>query len=755
MSNIVNLSRRKFLTQVGITGGAFVIGMQTSPVAWASDAGLVGDDVAQLGYFVSIAPTGTTQIVCHRCEMGQGIMTSVPQIIAEEMGANWDQVNVILGKADPRYGNQSTGGSASIRKFFEHIRQMGAVARDMLEQAAAQKWDTPKSNVVAANHQVRNKKTDKTLSYGELAEAAAKLPMPDPTTLSLKDSSDFKLIGKDVKLQGLKEIVTGTALYAQDVQLPDMLIASIQRPPVVGGKVKSFDASEAQKVAGVVNVVRLKDRDFPVSVKPVSGVAVLATNTWAAHEARKKLKIQWDLGEHASHNSEPYLAELVKRVKTKGETVRSKADVYDHSYVPEQTIEAVYTMPYHHHMSMETPSATAMVESNGHCRVWSGTQTPQWGKSLVLEELGMDPKKDWDKVEFNVTLMGGAFGRKGKNDFTLEAVELAKKMKKPVKVVWTRADDVQHGFYHSTSANYFKAELTKTKSADYWIQRVAHPPIPWIFDNVSEYPSDNLLGLGFADMPFEVQHLTCEKHKAPAHVRIGWFRAVQNIHNWFALGCFVDELAVKADIPTHKMWLNLLGQKDRIIDPRKEGFSGWKNYDLLYEEHAVETARMKKLLNVLMSESKADKKAPQNEGWGISIANSFNSYAAAATRVKVVDDKIELKEMHTVIDCGLAITPDRVRSQMEGAMIMGISLALDSAITIKDGAIEQTNFNDYTVTRMPETPELHVHLIESQKAPGGVGEPGLPPIVPSIVNAIYHASGKRYRDLPVRSCSPV
>lgn len=755
MSAIINLSRRKLLKQFGISGGAFVLGMKFSPSAFSAVTKIGDNELAQLGYFVSIAPNGATQIVCHRCEMGQGIMTSVPQIIAEEMGADWGRVSVILGKADPNYGNQSTGGSASIRKFFEHIRQMGAVARDLLLQAAADQWGAPKADLVVENHQVHNTKTGSSLDFGELASAAAKLPMPDPKTLALKDASTFKLIGQDVKLQGLREIVTGAAVYAQDVQIPDMLIASIQRPPVVGGKVISFDATEAKKVAGVVDVVQLKERDFPVDVKPLSGIAVVATNTWAAQEARKKLEIKWDLGEHASHNSAPYTQELAERVKTKGEAVRSKAQVYDHSYKPEATVEAVYTMPYHHHMSMETPSATAVIDDSGHCRVWSGTQTPQWGKKLVLEELGLDPKKDWDKVEFNVTLMGGAFGRKGKNDFTVEAVELAQRMKKPVKVVWTRPDDVQHGFYHSTSANYFKAELTESKSADYWIQRVAHPPIPWIFDNLSEYPSDMLLGLGFADMPFDVQHLSCEKHKAPAHVRIGWFRAVQNIHNWFAAGCFVDELAAKANISTHQMWLNLLGEKDRVIDPRKEGFSNWKNYDLLDDEHAVETARMKNVLKVLMEKTKADKKLGKNEGWGISIANSFNSYAAAATRVKTSGNQIELKEMHTVIDCGLVITPDRVRSQMEGAMIMGISLALDSAITVKDGAIEQSNFSDYTVSRMPEVPELHVHLVESQKAPGGVGEPGLPPIIPSIVNAIYHASGKRYRDLPVRSNSAV
>lgn len=752
MSGLQHLNRREFFSLTGKAGGVLLLG-SSAPVLGdghvkdASDTGL-----SDLGVFVSLDAQGNVEIVCQRMEMGQGILTSTPQLIAEELCADWDKVTAVLGEANPAYGDQSTGGSKSIRSFWEHTRKMGAVARTMLEQAAANRWSVDVSEVKAQNHKVINIATGESIDFGELANDAAQLEVPEADTVTLKPVSEFTLVGKDVALQGLEDIVMGKAVYAQDIQLPDMLIASIQRPPVVGGKVKSFDDSEAKKVAGVVDVIRLKDRPLPVVVNPVSGVAVLATNTWAAHEGRKKLKIEWDLGDNASHNTDAYKQELVKKVNQKAKSIRSVGDVYDHEYNPERTLELTYTVPYHHHMSMETPAATAHVTDEG-TTVWSGTQSPQWGKSLVLAELGLDPEKDWGKVTFNTTLMGGAFGRKGKNDFTLEAVELSQVTGKAVKVVWTREDDVKHGFYHAIAANYFKAELNQKNSADYWLQRLAAPPIYWIFDDKNKHLSDVSLSLGFGDVPFDVPNMEFENAEVDTHVRIGWVRAVGNINNQFGLGSFVDELAVKAGVSTKQMWFNLFG-KDRIVDPRKEGFEDYTYYEQIEDEkpkpeYLLDIARFKAVLNEVIDKSGAEQAVDENQGWGISIGYSFNSYVAAATKVQVVDNQVEVLEMHTAIDCGLVVTPDRVRSQMEGAMIMGLSMTLESEITVKDGAIVQNNFYDYPVSRINKVPPMYVHLIESDKAPGGVGEPGLPPILPSITNAIFHASGVRVRDLPV------
>ena len=742
---ISKVTRRSVLKAVGLQGPGLVL---LSPaLAVAATDNTVQDDFP-LGVFVSIAKAGDVTIVNHRAEMGQGILTSVPQIIADELGADWLRVSVVQAQGDAKYGDQSTGGSASIRNHFPYLRQMGAVARDMLEQTAADIWQVKKSEVKTLNHQVINVKTQKALAFGDLVEQAAKLPVPKAEAVTLKDESAFSLIGRDVRLAGQEEIVRGEAIYAQDIQLPNMLVASIERPPVVGGRVKSVNATAAKKVAGVVDVIQLKDRPLPTNVKPISGVAVLATNTWAAHEGRKLLEIEWDTSDkrvalNAKHNSAQYLAELVSAVNTQGQDVRREGDVYQHTYDPDKTLEATYTVPYHHHMSMETPAATAIVEGDT-CTVWTGTQSPQWAKGLIAGELGIDAAN----VTVNMTSMGGAFGRKGKNDFTLEAVELAKAVGRPVKVVWTREDDVKHGFYHSTSANYCKAEINTQGGADYWLQRVAYPPIGATFSLDAKQPSAGQLSLGFADIPFELEHLSCEVHDVETHVRIGWFRSVANINNAFSLGCFVDELAVKAKISTHQMWLNLLG-KDRIVDPAKEGFEKWENYGQKTESFALDTRRMKAILNRVVKESGADKKVNKNEGWGISYAHSFNSYVAAATKVRVDGDKLTVLEMHTAIDCGIAVTPDRIVAQMEGAMIMGLSTALLSEITVKDGVVEQNNFYDYMSARIQQCPPLFVYIAESQEAPGGVGEPGLPPVLPSIVNAIYHASGRRIRDLPV------
>jgi len=745
MTTIKNVSRRGFLKLAGISSSSFVLGMNL-PIAQAIASSAT--ELAaphELNFFVSINNDGLVNLICHRSEMGQGIRTSIPQIIAEELGADWSQVNVVQAQGDAKYGSQSTGGSASIRNHFTTIRQMGAIARDMLEQAAANIWQVDKSQVQSINHHVVHVKTQQKINFAELAKHAAKLTPPKAKQVTLKKTSDFSLIGKDVKLVDLDDIVAGKAQYAQDIQLPNMLIATIVRPPVVGGKVLSFDASQAKKVKGVVDVIALKPRSIPVNINPLSGVAVLAENTWAAIEGRKKLKIEWQLGEKKDHNSETFKAELVKKVNQQGEDVATKGDVYGHQYNESNTVAATYTVPYIHHAPMETPAATAVV-TDKKCTVWAGTQAPQWARRKVAEELGIK-KADIAQVEINQTLMGGAFGRKSKGDFIVEAVELSKATKRPVKVIWSREDDIQHGFYHSIAANYHKAELTNDGSADFWLSRVAYPPISWLWNPDAKTPSDFQLGLGFADLPFELNNLNIEKHDADSFVRPGWVRSVACINNGFALGSFVDELSVKANISPRQMWLNLLGS-DRDVNPSENNYN-YGNYDLDLKAHPLDTKRMKHLINLISDKANVEEKLPENQGWGISFLRSFGSFVAAATRVEVVNNKVNVLEIHTAVDCGIVVTPDRVIAQMEGAMIFGLSIALMNEISVKDGKVEQSNFHDYPVTRINQAPQMHVHIVESDAPPGGIGEPGVPPVAPSITNAIYHASKIRIRDLPV------
>ncbi|MDH5434965.1 MAG: molybdopterin-dependent oxidoreductase, partial [Gammaproteobacteria bacterium] len=406
---IQNVGRRNFLKATGLTGGAFILGA-TLPMGCSVEE--TGAAQHEINFFVSIAKDGQVTIVNHRSEMGQGIKTSVPQIIADELEADWDLVSVIQAKGDAKYGPQSTGGSASIRTYFTYIRQMGATARDMLEQAAANIWKVDKSQVKAQGHAVLNLANGQTIGYGDLAIHAANLPVPEKDSVKLKDIKDFNLIGKDVKLVDLDTMVAGKMQYAHDIQLPDMLIASIERPPVVGGKVKSFDATEAKKVKGVVDVIRLKDRGLPSNLLPLSGVAVLATNTWAALQGRKKLKIEWDHGTLIDEGSNDYQQKLKEKVNTKGITVRNEGDIDNHQYNPDKTVEATYSVPYIHHASMETPAATAHVKGDT-CTVWTGTQSPQRVQSQAAEEIGLS-KEEVHKVEVNQTTMGGAFGRKSK-----------------------------------------------------------------------------------------------------------------------------------------------------------------------------------------------------------------------------------------------------------------------------------------------------------------------------------------------------
>lgn len=754
-TKIENVSRRSFLKQLGIGTGAFVLATVMPGFSTILHASPSRGDSANtkaehaLNFFVAINPDGSTSIVCHRCEMGQGIRTSIPQIIADEMEADWQQVFVVQGKADKRYGAQGTAGSTSIRNQFIDMRRIGAAARQMLEQAAADVWGVDRSQVTADHHKVKHLGNGKTLGFGELAAAAAAITAPDQKSVKLKTPDQFKLIGKEVKLFDQDDIIAGQATYAQDIQLPGMLIASIERPPVVGSTIKSFDASRALKIKGVVDVIQLKDRPLPVNVLPVSGVAVLATNTWAAHEGRKALEIEWQISEHKSHNTDSYLSELVEKVKQPGEAARKKGDVYAHDYDPAQTLEAVYTMPYQHHQPMETPAATAWVQGSGDdlkCVIWAGVQNPQWAQGLVASELGLSNEQT-DKIEFNITLMGGAFGRKSKADFVLEAVELSNKVKKPVKVVWTREDDIKHGYYHSISANYMKAEMTPEKRADYWIQRVAYPPIGWTFNDKNNRPNHRDLSVGFGDTPFDLNHLSMETQTAEGHVRIGWLRAVACLNNGFALGSFVDELANKANIPAQDMWHNLLGA-DRHVDPKADGFD-YTNYGMGYDTHPIDTKRIKRCLDTVCEKANTKQTLPEGQGWGVAVFRSFGTYVSAATKVKVENNTLEVLEMHTAIDCGVAVTPDRVKAQMEGAMVFGLTIGLMGGISVKDGQVVESNFHDSLVTRIHQVPPMFAHIIESNEPPGGVGEPGIPPVIPSITNAIFHACGKRIRDLPV------
>lgn len=733
-----NVSRRSFLKGLSLTTTGLVLGA-TLPT-W-SPAMAAQSAEGMMNLFVGIDTDGTVNIVCHRSEMGQGIRTSLPQVLADEMEADWRKVKIIQGLADERYGSQNTDGSRSIRHFYKVMREMGASARTMLEQAAAIKWGVPVAEVKAENHQVVHS-SGNTLGFGELVADAANLPTPEPASLKYKDKKDFKYIGKELSLVDMQDIQTGKTVFGQDIQLEGMLYASIVRAPVTGSNVASLDKTSAMKIAGVVDVFQMPERSFPLVFGSLPGVAVLATNTWAAQQGAKALNVTWTEHENQTYDSQKHLTELQTKVKSKGKVQRSAGDAYAKMQEADKTVSASYSMPYLVHAPMEPPAATAWFK-DGAVEVWACTQTPQSTQDTVSNFLNISK----DKVKVNVTLLGGGFGRKSKPDFSVEAAILSKHTGKPVKVVWSREDDIRHGYYHAISAQHYQAGFDVNGKVNAWVQRTAFPSISWTFNGSAKEPSGGELSLGFADVPFEVSNLSCETQEATAHSRIGWVRSVSNIHHAFAIGSFVDEVASAAQKPTHKMWLELIGS-DRKVDPSKDGFE-YSNYGESLDDYPIDTGRLKNCLNTLIAKTGADKDAPHGEAWGISVHRSFVTYVAVAAKVKVENDKVTVLEMHNVIDAGTVVNPDRVKSQQEGSMIFGLSLALMGEISFKDGKVQQSNYHDYPVLRMHQSPKIVTHIIESDAIPGGVGEPGTPPVAAALANAIYHASGKRIRDLPV------
>ncbi|MCC2615620.1 molybdopterin-dependent oxidoreductase [Aestuariibacter halophilus] len=742
-TKIENVSRRNFLKNSAIGAGSLVLatGLPGFNLAMAAFPSPI-EGAGVLNLFVAIEADNRVRIVCHRSEMGQGIRTGIPQVLADELDVDWSMVDVVQGFANPGYGSQNTDGSRSIRRFFTTMRQMGASARMMLEQAAAEKWGVPVDQVRGKQGYVHHVSSDRKLSYGELASAAAKLTPPQTDSLVLKPASEFTLIGKGLAPVDIDDMLDGSAVYGQDVQLEGMLYASIERCPVVGQKVKSHDKAGAMKVNGVRDVMVMPEQPDAPAFHPLNGVAVLADNTWSALQGRKALKVEWSDSLHQQHDSANYMSTLVERVGQPGKVIRTRGDVKGAFDGADAVVKATYQVPYLVHAQMEPPAATAVV-SEKHCEIWACTQTPQSTQQNVAQALGLQP----EQVKVNVTLLGGGFGRKSKPDFSVEAALLARHTGKPVKVVWSREDDIQHGYYHAASAQRFEAAVNKDGSVVGWLQRTAFPSISWTFTGTVDEPQDGELSLGFGDVPFAVNAMQCESQKAEGHVRIGWMRSVSNIQHAFAQGAFVDEMAAATGKTPHAMWHALLGE-DRIVDPTAEGF-GYGNYGDPADVYPIDIARMKRVLDEVVKQSGADKSTGDNEGWGISVHRSFVSYVAVACKVRVEQGKVSVLELHSAIDCGTVVNPDRVRSQQEGSMLFGLSIALMGEISLEGGKVKQSNYHDYPVTRYHQSPMIKTYIIASDAPPGGVGEPGTPPVAASVVNAIYHASGRRIRTLPV------
>jgi len=750
---IENVSRRRFLETAALGGLILAVGFPST--TRAADPPKYGADGMPHGWvdnplvFVAIGADGTVSIVCHRSEMGQGVRTGMPMIVADELEADWARVRVVQAPGDEaRYGNQDTDGSRSTRHFFMPMRRCGAAARQMLETAAAARWKVPVGEVQAKNNEVIHTATGKKLGYGALAKSAAALPLPAMDKVKLKDPSQFRYIGSSkLKLVDAQDIATGKTHYGMDTRLPGQLYAVVARPQVYGGTVKSFDASAAMKVPGVLKVVQIDATPGPALFNPLGGVGVIASNTWAAMQGRNALKIVWDDGPNASYDSTAFKATLEAAARKPGPVVRNDGDYDKAAAAAAKRISALYYLPHLAHATMEPPAATARI-TKGKCEVWGCFQSPQAARDLVAKRLGM---KEAD-VTVNVTLLGGGFGRKSKPDFGVEAAVLSKAMDgKPVKVVWTRDDDLHNDYFHTVSAEYLEAGVDAKGLPVAWLHRTVAPTIVSTFDGKSVREADWELGMGVINVPFGLPNIRIENPEAIAHTRIGWFRSVSNIPHAFAVQSFVAELAAAAGRDHKDFLLEVIGPP-RVVSPKMLGDT-W-NHGESPELYPVDTGRLRRVTELAAKEAGWGKAMLKGSGMGIAAHYSFVTYVAAVVQV-VIDAKGELTipRVDIAVDCGATVNPDRVRSQMEGAIVMGVSAATLGEITFKNGRAQQDNFNTYEVTRMAAAPkEIRVHIVPGDYAKplGGVGEPGVPPVPPALCNAIFAATGKRIRTLPIR-----
>ncbi len=721
MTPKTELDRRSFLRATLIAGGALVIG---TSVPFASRAEerftlLPAEPAAdfQPNAFIKIAPDGKVTVVVGQAEMGQGVLTSIPMIVADELEVDWASVDFEHGPPGKEFGNpalggqQITGGSSSIRGLIEPLRKASASVREMLIAAAAEQWGVPSEQCRARSGEVFHPSSRRSAKYGTLLAAAARIT--PPTDPKLKDAKDFNFIGKSIKRLDTPEKVNGTSIFGIDVKVPGMLTATIFRSPVIGGKVKSFDDAKTKAVKGVRNVVRLE-----------SGVAVVADNFWAAKKGRDALLVVWAEGAMSGVSSEKlYQADIEAAANGKGIEAKKIGDIAAGKAKAAKTVEAVYWAPFLAHATMEPMNATAHVRADS-CEVWSGIQAQMVVQGMVAKELGIAP----EKVTVNNTLLGGGFGRR-LGDYVMDAVRLSKAVGKPVKVIWTREDDMDGDFFRPTAYNKMSAGIDAAGKPVFWQHRIVSPSImatlgPGLFGFAP--PPDQLDDTaveGASNLPYDMQNLYVDWVPNKPGVPVGFWRSVGSSHTAFSTECFLDELAHSAGKDPVEFRLSLL------------------------EKHPRHAGVLK------LAAEKAGWGKPAGKGIfrGIAVHESFASYVAQVAEISIGKDGMpKIHRVVCAVDCGKVINPNTVKAQMESSIVYGLTAALYGEITIKNGRVEQRNFYDYRMLRMNEMPKIETHIMPSTEAYGGVGEPGTPPIAPAVVNAIFAATGKRVRSLPIR-----
>ena len=704
------INRRDFIKVVSTTGAGLVIGFHLPFKNRVQAATLASRNTFKPNAWVTVHPDEFVTITVSKSEMGQGVWTSLPMLIAEEMELDWTKVQIEQAPVDKeKFGRQGTGGSNSIRGSWDKMRKAGAIGKDMLMNAAAHNWSVPKKECYAEKGFIIHQPSGKKLSYGDLSMKAATLDIP--TEVALKDPDNFRIIGKEIPRKDTPLKVNGTAQFAMDIDLPNMVYAFIVRCPIFGGNLKSINDTRAREIEGVLDVFAVEN-----------GVAIVGTSTWAALRGRKALAITWNEGPNKDVDSKTIYEYLQKRGLKRGATGRKDGNAKRALNKADTVVEAVYELPFQAHATMEPMNCVVDVQSDL-CRIWAPTQFPQQARKRASEITGLSI----DNVEVNVTFLGGGFGRRAFNDFIDDGLAVSKHMGKPVKLIWKREDDMRHDYYRPASRHVLKGGLTKSGKTTAWTHRVVAPSI--IFGQIFKYPIPfkdklDIIALeGAKDLPYEIPNIHVDYKSANTAVPIGFWRSVYNSQNAYANECFMDELAHASNMDPLQYRLQLLAdapRHDNILKLAAEK-AGWGE--------STPTGRYK----------------------GLACHESFGSYVAQVAEVSIGEDNVvHVHRVVCAIDCGQTVNPSIVEAQMESSIVYGLSATLRGEITIEKGAVVQSNFHEFEVLRMDEMPEIEVHNINSTAPPGGVGEPGLPPIAPAVANAVFAATGIRVRKLPIK-----
>jgi isoquinoline 1-oxidoreductase beta subunit len=714
MSAQAMLDRRAFLKTGAAAGGGLVIAFYV-PTLSAQEQKPKPEPIAPFAY-IKIASDEKVTIVANHSEMGQGVYTSLPMLLNEELEADWSKIRVEAAPVDaiynhPIFGIQMTGGSTTTAAEWDHYRKLGAAGRMVLVQAAARKWNVPASSCHVEKGFVIHAATSRKASYGSLVDAASKLAVP--ADIPLKEPKNFTLIGKPTRRLDTPPKTNGTAQFGLDVVVPGMMTAVIARCPVFGGKVLSFDASEAQQVPGVKAVLQVP-----------TGVAVIAERFWPAKLGRDKLKVKWDEGENASLSTTKMLSDFSAQSASPGTVAKKVGDPQSAMASASKKIVAEYDVPYLAHAMMEPLNCVVDLKDDS-CEIWTGTQFETVDRANAAKAAGLSP----EKVKINTTLLGGGFGRRANpaSDFVVEAVQVAKVAKAPVKVVWTREDDMQGGWYRPMWHDRFAAGLDASGNPIAWTHTIVGQSIMagTLFESFGiKGGIDSASVEGAADLLYGIPNLQVDLHSPKIGVPVQWWRSVGHSHTGFSVEAFLDEVAHAGGKDPYQLRQKLLAKQPRMLA----------------------------VLNLVAQKAGWGKPLARGVGRGIATHFSFDSYVAQVVEASVAKDgTVRVHRVVCAVDCGRVVNPDTVKAQMEGGINFGLTAALKTEITLENGRVQQSNFNDYPMLRMFEAPAIEVFIVPSEEKPTGVGEPSVPPVAPALTNAIFAATGKRIRRLPIRA----